>query len=343
MIRMTIRNQGDIYEPNYIIDIIGKKAPISDVAIATGESVMFIDHINGDNSLKGRTGCYWNKDRYSNSYAHMVDTFGHKNVEFVFNRTVGVRPTLEFSSIDDLTNVVSGEIEDIENGIKRGKLYVPLYVAEKDIHDELKELLSAEKIQPLDQSIVTFPTDSNGLHDSYKPFKQKNNSYYRYKDKLYVLLDVNLVEVVSFLGEPEPIQFTNYEYYKNGDRIFVEVLPTYVYTNGEKNEDGYYEADFDKILFAGVPFDHTGNYPEDFEKSDMGQYLDVYWQELEKLQEVVKKIKDKSQSNSEENLENNDPCMAEFEKKVQIINGTEQLAKVIVNESTTLNDTREDR
>lgn len=308
MLKLIIPKNEDIYGPesSKVFDIIGRRAAMSDVAIATGGYIGEDNHIEGDNSLKGRTGWYWNENKYNYSDALSVDAGGGKGFNCVGFRYIGVCPALQFSSIDDLTNVLSGELEDLGDGIKKGKLYVPLYV-EKEIQDKLLKLDG--KIKPLDQNIVFFPTDSN--YYGGKPVKQKYNSYYEYEGKLYLLLDVNSCY------DGEPIQFTNGEYYKDGDKIFVEVRETDVYPDENKKENGYYKAYFDKILFAGVPFDHTGVYPDDFEKSDMRRYLDVYWQELEKLQSVVRKIRDKGQSNWETNPENDVLATTDILKEAQ--------------------------
>ena len=91
------------------------------------------------------------------------------------------------------------------------------------------------------------------------------------------------------------------KYYKNGNDVCFKVVETDLYVD-EENKEAY----FDKILFAGIPFDHTAEPPEDFDKSDIRQYLDVYLQELEKLQQVVRKIKDKTQSDTKTNSEYSD-------------------------------------
>ena len=338
MIRMIIRKPEDINatENKKVFDIIGRQAPMSDVAIATGGYVSGNSHIIGDNSLKGRTGVYWTKGRCDDSRARTFGSLGDLYYNNVCDRDVGVRPALLFSSIDDLTNVVSGELDDFQ-GIKRGKLYVPLYI-DQNAQEQLLRLLNDEKLEPLNQNKVTFPTDSNRYYDYGKPFKQKNNSYYKYQDKLYVLLDVNSCY------DGNPIQFTDGKYYKDGDKIFAEVVEVYVYFNEEKNENEDYVADFDRVLFAGVQFNHTGRYPKDFENSDIGRYLNVYWQELEKLQLVVKEIKDKGQSNLETNPENNvlDTTDSNIHKKTTPIEGTEQSAEEIANESTGSNQKRID-
>lgn len=338
MIKMIIRESEDINAPKNkkVFDIIGRQAPMSDVAISTGGKVNGIYNIKGDKSLKGRTGVYWTKGRYDNWSGRVIYFNGDELCSRVDGRSVGVRPALKFSSIDDLKNVVSGELEDFQ-GIKRGKLYVPLYI-DKNAQEQLLMLFNDGKLDPLNQNKVTFPTDSNRYNDYGKPFEQKNNSYYKYQDKLYVLLDVNSC------NDGIPIQFTDGKYYKDGDKIFAEVVEVYVYFNEEKNENEDYVADFDRILFAGVPFDHTGRCPIDFENSDIGRYLNVYWQELKKLQLVVKEIKDKGQSNLETKPENNvlDTTDSNIHINTTPIEGTEQSAEEIANESTGSNQKRID-
>ena len=338
MIKMIIRESEDINatKNKKVFDIIGRQAPMSDVAISTGGKVSgSFNNIKGDKSLKGRTGVYWTKGRYDDWSARVIYFNGDELCSGFDERSVGVRPALKFSSIDDLKNVVSGELEDFQ-GIKRGKLYVPLYI-DQNAQEQLLRLFNDGKLEQLNQNKVTFPTVSNRYYDYGEPFKQKNNSYYKYQNKLYVLLDVNS----CYKGKP--IQFTDGKYYKDGDKIFAEVVEVYVYFNEEKNENEDYVADFDRILFAGVPFDHTGRYPMDFDNSDIGRYLKVYWQELEKLQLVVKKIKDKGQSNLETNPKNLDTTDSNIHKNTTPIKGTEQSSEEIANESTGSNQERIDK
>ncbi len=299
MIKMIIPKKRNI-DNSKVINRIGKKVAVSDVAIATGAYVSEYAYIDEDNSLKGRTGWYWVKNKFNDTCVYAVYDDDNEDYFSVDVRDIGVRPALEFSSIDDLTNVVSGELEDFQ-GLKRGKLYVPLNMGEKS-QKELQKLLKEGKMKELPQDKGTFPTliDSKKYNDYVKPFTKKNNSYYEYNGDLYLLLDVNK----CFDGEQT--QFNNGKHYKDGDRIFVEVKEAYVYFDEqEKTEDGNYIAYYADMLFSGVPFNHTGVYPENFEASDMGKYLPMYWQELEKLQKVVRDIKNKWQSDLKTNPENN--------------------------------------
>ena len=289
-----------------------KKAPISDVAIAMGG---YTTSIMWDN--KERTGSYWLREVYSDKDAYVVSEKGYKTNLGFYACDVGCCPGLKFESIDEIINLVSGELEDLGEGVKKGKVYVPLYV-EKENQDKLQQLLKEKKIKPLDQKIVTFPTNSTKQNMCYvypkncvtegdiqmqgerirsKPVERKDYSYYEYEGELYLLLEINS----CYNDEYIYMKLLDGKYYKNGNDVFFKVVETDLYVD-EENKEAY----FDKILFAGIPFDHTAEPPEDFDKSDIRQYLDVYLQELEKLQQVVRKIKDKTQSDTKTNSEYSD-------------------------------------
>ena len=259
---------------------------------------------------KERTGDYWLREVYSDADARSVTKDGYSSIIGLFACDVGCCPGLEFESIDEIANLVSGELEDLGEGVKKGKVYVPLY-AEKEKQDKLQQLLKEKKIKPLDHNIVTFPTNSNKQNRCYiiehpeyypdvetrsLPVKRKDYSYFEYEGELYLLLEINSCYDDKF----KFMKLLDGKYYKNGNVVFFKVVETDLYVD-EENKEAY----FDKILFAGIPYNHTGKPPVDFDKTDIRQYLDVYLQELKKLQQVVREIKDKTQSDMKTKSENN--------------------------------------
>ncbi len=78
MSNFTFLTQEQCLEDNKL-DILkkrGTKAAITDFAILLGGFVSDSWHIDNDSSLEGRTGFYWTKSGYKNSYARVVDSSG---------------------------------------------------------------------------------------------------------------------------------------------------------------------------------------------------------------------------------------------------------------------------
>ena len=291
MLKLTLPKRERIFGPekSKVFEIIGGKAFIADVAIATGGKFDDNSHVEGDNLLKERAGWYWTGDKVDNDNMLAVTAEGTKFYPRpVISRGFSVRPALQFSSIDDLTSLVSEDLEDVEEGIKKGKVYVPLYV-EKENTIQLQELLNDGKIKPIDPNKVSFPTFL-GTFES-EPFRQKNNFYYAYEGDLYLLLEFTNARISAKLNDGRR--------YGNGDSILLKVEETDLYVDEEKKE-----AYFDLLLFAGVPI------------TKMEQYFDVYLKELLALQKVVREINGKSQSNLKTSPKDYDNAM-EAQKPAQ--------------------------
>ena len=91
----------------------GTKAAITDFSILLGgwaDSNKDYWHIDGDDSLEGRTGFYWTKSDDGDNDARVVDGSGRRSCRNVLERGGGARPALPFSSISSIpTNGVSGK------------------------------------------------------------------------------------------------------------------------------------------------------------------------------------------------------------------------------------------
>ena len=301
---MLIRSEM-IYGPNRskAFEKMGIAARVNPVAIAMGGLVTDY-HVKGDESLYGRTGWYWNKDiSYTSCAAHAVFCDGTDFCNYVYRRDIGVRPALHFSKIEDLTNVVSGDWIDCGDRIKKNTFYYPNYVPDKKTQDNLMRLKNSGQLKEIDQNRVKFIANSKKYCE---PFTPKYCSYYEYEGDIYLLIDVNSCY------DGKPVQFPNGKNYKDGDFIFLKVGKQELYA-----DEDYKEAYCRDEEYAGIPFSHTGEYPENLVDSDIVKYNALWWEEVEKLQQVVREIKGKSQSNLEINSENTIQATTDKQEKAQ--------------------------
>lgn len=348
-----------------IYKIIGYKAAVTDWAIING--VFFRDdvHIDGDNSLKGRTGYYWTKDKYSDKDAYAVSAYDCEAYATVSRRIIGVRPPLPFSSINKIsTNGVSGgkKLNDRFIEIESKLLYVQ-YAPTKDIQIQLENKFQSKEIFAILRKGYT--TDSRKVNDYGLEFLPKSNNVYQYNGKLYTRAVVNLC------SEIKKAQLSNGEFYKDGDIVWAEVFPVKgVWDEKEKRFTP------NNILMAGVPFDHTGKYPKDFKKSDIGKYLNEYFiKEVTQFRDLrsTDKIPSKNDKqinvagvkvlpnderadsgiseektaiearNEDEIVLNGDTADSNIHENTTPIEATEQSAGEIANESTVSNEMRIDK
>lgn len=117
----------------------GTKAALTDFSILLGADV-FEDRVENDSSLEGRTGDYWTRSgRETNRQVHVVSSFGDELSDDAFDRKVGARPALPFTSIDSIpTNGESGKrakdgILEIEYG------YYPQKAVPRDMQEILEK------------------------------------------------------------------------------------------------------------------------------------------------------------------------------------------------------------
>jgi len=124
------------------IDVIrkkGTKAAITDFSILLGGYVSDGYHIDGNNSLEGRTGWYWTKSDDGDNDARAVGRDGRRNWNYVRERYGGARPALPFSSISNIpTNGVSGRRDSdgiyvVEYG------YYPQHAVSRSMQDTLEQ------------------------------------------------------------------------------------------------------------------------------------------------------------------------------------------------------------
>lgn len=290
MLNLTLPQIRDFYpyekvEESNILKHIGPLAPSSDVAKARGG----FEH-------DGKMG-YWTLDYHGSMLMHTVSPSAEPpsflDFEFFFKKHPCIRPVFKFSSLEEVKKMV-GELEDLEDGIKRGILYLPLYAASTQKQDELSDLLNSRKLTPLGN--VNFPTESNKYNDFGAPI----NRYYEYNGELYLLLEVDYSDTSN--NKDRQIQLSNGKSYKNGDLVFIKVEGTDLYVD-ERSKKAF----IDPVVTSGISIDPLG-YDLDsiavdpfyFNETGIGRYLNErFLKELLKLQQAVREIKGKSLSNIE--------------------------------------------
>ena len=239
----------------------GTKATVTDFSILLGAYVSDY-HVDNDSSLEGRTGYYWTKSDYGESYARAVDASGG-DYDGVNGRYGGARPALPFSSISNIpTNGESGKrardgVLEVEYG------YYPQKAVSRDMQERLEQAYRRGNIS---KTRNTYTTDSEKYNAYSRTFKAKTHEEYEYNGKRYVRVEANS----DFGGN----QFTlsNGENYRDGDNVWVEVLPV-KWLVDEKTRTMITE----KLIFSGVQFNRETNYhTRDFDRTDIKTFMDRY-------------------------------------------------------------------
>ena len=279
MSNLTFLTQEQCFESEKL-DILQKrgiKAAITDFAILLGGWIGR-KHIDGDESLEGRTGCYWTKsDGGDNGGVRTVFTNGECDYNDVLKRYVGARPALLFSSISSLPmNGVSGATKRARDGVLEVEYgYYPQKAVSRDMQERLER---AFERRSLSRTGKKYTTDSRKLEDEYSTFSPKQYDEFQLDGKKYVR-----VEAKSCLGV-FGFKLSNGERFKDGNPVWVEVSPV-KWLVDEKAKIML----TDKLIFAGVQFNNTRDYhTEDFDKTDIKIFMDKYLsKELEQSRGII--------------------------------------------------------
>ena len=260
----TFLTEEQIFGSNQI-DVIkkrGTKAAISDFSVLLGGWVSDY-HVDSDSSLKGRTGYYWTKSDDGNNDARVVNGHGDCYYDDANGRDGGARPALPFSSIGSIpTNGESGKrardgVLEVEYG------YYPQRAVSRDMQERLEQAYRRGNIS---KTRNTYTTDSE-KYDAYsRPFKAKTHEEYEFNGKRYVRVEANS----DFGGRP--FTLSNGEQYRDGDNIWVEVLPV-KWLVDERTRTMITE----KLIFSGVQFNKERNYKtRNFDRTDIKTFMDRY-------------------------------------------------------------------
>lgn len=268
MSNYTFPTQEQFFEDE-MLEVIkkrGVKAAITDFSILLGgwvdEDSNYL-HIDSDDSLAGRTGCYWTRSDDGNNDARAVNESGDRIHSTVNDRYGGARPTLQFSSIDRIpTNGVSGKDKDGVKYVEYG--FYPQSAVTRGLQQELERQFTSGRLTKTGNG---YTTDSRKYDEYGKKFKAQRHEEYEYKGKRYIRVKANS----CFDGGD--FKLSNGESYSNGDQVWVEVEPI-KWLVSERDKLMLAE----KIIFAGVQFKHERDYhTEDFEKTDIKKFIDDCW------------------------------------------------------------------
>ena len=242
-----------------IFDEYGPKAVITDFAILLGGYVCYDNYyVRYDSYLKNRTGYYWTSTK-CNKYVLVVKGTGYASYE-AHRCYVGVRPALPYSSISNICLNVVRECDEI---LEVEYSEYPQRVASKILQIELENAYQNNEMS-IKKTGKTYTTDSRKCYEYGKKFNAQKHEEFEYKGKKYVRIKAN-----SFYDGSE-FTLSNGEKYKNGNYVWVEVLPIKWLVDIEKDI-----ALSEKILFAGISFDIKKRYDGNFKETFMYNYLNT--------------------------------------------------------------------
>jgi len=249
----------------------GTQAAITDFSILLGGCVDDDNTINDSVKLEDRTGWYWTKSKNGN-YICTVASDGTFFNDDNDARNTGARPTINYSIIKhNISNTVRGV-----DGVLRVEYgEYPQKAVDENMQEKLE---NAFIYRLLRRTGKTYTTDSQKYDDYSSKFKPQTLKEYEYEGKKYVRVIVN-----SYFDGNE-FQLSTACEYMDGDYVWVEVSPI-TWLVDEKNDIAVSE----KILFAGVQFNHDNDYNGIFKNTDIKKYLDNYFSK-EIISDVVKEM-----------------------------------------------------
>lgn len=266
MLDFTFLTEEQCFDFSRKLEILEKRrtiAPITDFSILLGGYVSIDYYYNNSNLLEDRSGWYWTSSDNKDNGARVVIFNGDSDDYPVDLRDGGARPALPYSSIRNISsNIVRGRdgILEVEYG------EYPQKVASKRLQDELERAYNYNQ-SSIRKTGKTYTTDSRKYDEYDEKFSAQIIEEYSFDDgKKYVRVKAN-----SYYDGSE-FTLSNGERYKDGDYVWVEVQPI-KWLIDEKSDIALSE----RLLFAGVPFKHEGNYKGDFRTTDIKEFMDRYF------------------------------------------------------------------
>ena len=178
-------------------------------------------------------------------------------------RDTGARPALPISSIYEVPSNGDG-VKRAEDGVLEVEYgYYPQKAVSKDIQEKLESAYKSGKILKTKNS---YTTDSVRTPDTSSKFAPKKHEEYEYNGKRYVRVKM------SFEHDDRVCTLSNGEGYKDGDNVWVEVLPV-KWLVDEKEKLMLTE----RLIVSGVQFkNERKNNTRDFDKTDIKKFMDKY-------------------------------------------------------------------
>ena len=287
----------------------GTKAAITDFSVLLGGWVSS-EHVENDSSLEGRTGYYWTKSDDGDNDARVVFDAGNGICNNVDVRSGGARPALPFSSISSIpTNGESGKrakdgVLEVEYG------YYPQKAVSRDMQERLERAYRSGNIS---KTRNNYTTDSVAYDEYDTSFQPQTHQEYEYNGKRYVRVKAN-----SYYDGGD-FTLSNGEQYRDGDDVWVEVLPV-KWLVDEKSRMMITE----KLIFAGVQFNKERNYhTRDFDRTDIKIFMDRY---LSRDLVQSRGIAEQTRTSSKATKKNENPYNLDFSEtsEADIIRGAIQ-------------------
>ena len=259
-IELTLLSEEEIFGKNQL-DVLrkyGTQSAITDLAILTGGICSKKCYVPDDTSLKGRTVPYYTKSSfYENDLC--IDLAGNMMFRHRCSRSEGIRPIIKNSTIFDslYPNRIKGYngCEVVEFG------EYPQYAPISDVQELLEKKYQVIDLRKTGKKYTFDSTAYSNFSQSFRPVTYEE---YEYNEKKYIR-----VEARSCCQD---FQLSNYEEYKNGDNVWVEVSPV-VWLIDEETKSLVCK----RGILSGILF-HTGSkkYNGDFKTTEMKKYLDKH-------------------------------------------------------------------
>lgn len=259
MIGLTILTEEQVYGENKlkIFDHINPRAAVTDTAILRGAFVSDY-HVDGDDTLSGRTGFYWLQNSDGDGDARGVGKNGDRDRMYCDKRNGSVRAALPSSFIQLISpNFVRGT-----DGLERITFgFYPGMAANKTMQGILEGAYNLGTLTNLGKG-CTF--DARQYDDYSNGFLAEEQTYYEYNGEKYTRIRAN-----SDFGSGE-FTLSNGEKYKDNDYVWVKVEPV---TWIRHPEDDYFISE--KAFVSGIRFyKEQGAYDGDFNKTELKWFLD---------------------------------------------------------------------
>ena len=240
-----------------VIDKMGGMCAISDFAIILGAYVSDDYHVDGDRSLKGRTGWWYLSSFDGDGDVRAVNVAGARKRTHAGKRTGAIRPALPYSNISDISpNGVRGREGFLE--VEYGEY--PQYVVDTSLARTLESNFSAGRIKKTGK---TYTTDSRKWNENSSPFRAQEHEEYEYNGKRYIR--TKYINTSSY-------KLSNGKTYNEGNTVWLEVSPL------KWIVDERARLLVSKTCIAsGLRFCNDGQYRDNFKSTEMYQYLNTYF------------------------------------------------------------------
>lgn len=241
-----------------VIKKMGGKCAISDFAILLGAYVSSDCHVDGDNSMRGRTGWWYLSSSNGDGDGRAVDKVGDRSWTYAGKRSGAVRPALPFSNISDISlNGVKGRHGFLE--VEYGEY--PQYAVDTNLGRILDDSFQAGVLR---RTGKTYTTDSRRWDANSKRFSPVQHEEFEYNGKRYVRVKSN--------DTHENFKLSNGVTVHPGMYVWLEVSPIKWIVDDRANM-----LVSKTLLASGIRFCNDRQYNGDFKNTEMYQYLNTYF------------------------------------------------------------------